>query len=118
MKKLKFLFVICSFAVCFSFSSCQFGKDRPIGQLEELTQDIREHHKEYTVAEWKEAYATYEQIAKDMEQYNYSDDEMKKIGQLEGECIGYFVKSTVLSVDGLTNEINGLLDGLGKSIGM
>lgn len=38
------------------------------------------------------------------------------IGRLEGECVGYFMKSTVNSLDGWGREIKGFFDGLGKSM--
>ena len=96
--------------------SCSVGKQNPIVQLEKLTEDIREHHEEYSAEDWKEAYARYEQIAADMENYQYTKDEAEKIGQLEGECAGYFVKSAVMSLDGIKSEIKGFVEGLDKSM--
>ena len=96
--------------------SCSFGKQAPINQLEKLTEDIRLHHQEYTTADWKEAYARYEQIAAEMENYQYTSEEAEKIGQLEGECVGYFMKSAVMSLDGLGSEIKGFIDGFDKSM--
>ena len=96
--------------------SCSVGKQDPIDQLEKLTEDIREHHEEYSTADWKEAYARYEQIAADMEKYQYTTEETEKIGQLEGECAGYFVKSAINSFDGIKSEIKGFVEGLDKSM--
>ena len=84
----------------------------PLRQLEELTEDIRLHHQEYTAADWKEAYARYEQIAAEMEKYQYSKEEAEMIGKMEGECVGYFMKSAVKSLDGLESETKGFFDGL------
>lgn len=69
--------------------SCSLSKQSPIRQLEELTEDIRLHHQEYTTADWKKAYAKYEQISAEMENYQYSKEETEKIGEMEGECVGY-----------------------------
>ena len=96
--------------------SCSVGKQSPIDQLEKLTEDIREHHEEYSTADWKEAYARYEQIAADMENYQYTNEEAEKFGQLEGECAGYFMKSAVMSLDGLGSEIKGFMEGFDKSM--
>ena len=62
----------------------------PLHQLEDLTEEIRQHHEEYTIADWKEAYARYEQIATEMEKYHYSSDEAEKIDN--------FVDDRVLSL--------------------
>lgn len=98
------------------FVSCSMGKQNPIDQLGKLTEDIREHHEEYTTADWEKAYARYEQIAADMENYQYSKEEAEKIGKLEGECVGYFMKSAVKSLDGLESEIEGFFEGFNNSM--
>ena len=52
-------------------------------------------------ADWKEAYVSYEQISKEMEGYQCSSEEVKRIGKLEDECAGYSVKCAVNYLDGL-----------------
>ena len=116
MKKGNLLFRVLIMLLSIIFLSCSVGKQNPINQLEELTEDIREHHQEYSTADWKEAYARYEQIAADMENYQYTNEEAEKIGQLEGECAGYFVKSAINSFDGIKSEIKGFVEGLDKSM--
>lgn len=95
-----------------TLSSCSLGKQGPIHQLEELTEEIREHHDEYSMADRKRAYSQYEQIAADMENYTYTTEEAEQIGKLEGECVGYFMKSAAMSLDGLESEIKGFLEGM------
>lgn len=96
--------------------SCSPGKQEPLRQLEELTEDIRLHHQEYTTADWKKAYARYEQISAEMENYQYSKEETEKIGEMEGECVGYFMKSSVKLLEGLGSEIKGFFEGMGEVI--
>ena len=108
--------ILCIIATCIIVLSCTAGKQEPIGQLEELTEDIRINHNDYSVADWKRAYASYKQIANDMEEYSYSIEEMKQIGELEGECIGYFMNSAFNSLDGLKNEVDGFFEGLNEAI--
>ena len=120
MKNVRMIF--CKFRVillmifCMSIISCYVGKQGPLSQLEELTEDIRQHHEDYSTADWKEAYARYEQIASEMENYQYTQEEAEKIGKLEGECVGYFMKSAIMSLDGLGHEIKGFFDGMNKSM--
>ena len=104
------------FILFFFFFSCSMGKQSPIDNLKRLTEDIRLHHEEYSMADWKEAYARYEQIAADMENYTYTPEEAEKIGKLEGECVGYFMKSAVKSFEGLESEIKGFFEGLNNSV--
>ena len=102
--------------LCLQFLSCSVGKQDPIDQLKKLTEDIRLHHHEYTTADWREAYARYEQIAADMENYQYTKEEAEQIGEMEGVCVGYFMKSAVMSLEGLESEIKGFVEGLDKSM--
>ena len=99
-----------------SYSCSSFGKQDPLHQLEDLTEDIRLHHLEYTTADWKKAYARYEQIAAEMENYQYTEEEAEKVGRLEGECVGYFMKSAINSLGGIESEIKGFVDGINKTM--
>ena len=118
MRKIRliyFFLVVLSCTVLYSCSMIMKVQD-PLQQLEELTEDIRLHHREYTTADWKKAYARYEQITAEMENYQYTKEEAEKIGKLEGECVGYFMKSAVNSLDDLGNEIKGFFEGMGEVI--
>lgn len=97
-------------------SSCTTSSQDPINKLEDLVEDVRIHHQEYTTADWKQTYAKYEEISAEMENYQYTEAEMEKIGRLEGECIGYFMKSAVNSLGGIGNEIKGFVDGFNESL--
>ncbi len=88
----------------------------PLQQLEELTEDIRLHHQEYTTADWKEAYTRYEQIAAEMENYQYTKEESERIGEMEGECVGYFMKSAINSMEGLKSELKGFINGINETV--
>ena len=96
--------------------SCTTSRKDPIVKLEDLVKDIRIHHQEYTTADWKQAYAEFEEISAEMENYQYTEEEMEKIGRLEGECAGYFMKSTVKSLGGIENEIKGFVEGFKESL--
>ena len=96
--------------------SCSVGKQKPMDQLEESTENIREHHEEFSIANWKEAYARYERITAEMENYQYTEEEAEMIGRLEGECVGYFMKSAINSLGGIESEIKGFVDGINKTM--
>ena len=96
--------------------SCSLSKQDPIRQLEELTENIRLHHQEYTTADWKDAYAKYEQIAAEMENFQYTKDEAERIGEMEGECVGYFMKSAINSIDGFKSELKGFINGINETV--
>ena len=114
MRKSNIWNIVFTIWCCFIMNSCSMikGKQTPLHKLEKMTKEIRIHHEEYTIADWKKAYAQYEQIAAEMEDYQYSKEEAEKIGKLEGECVGYFMKSAIKSFDGLESEIKGFLEGI------
>ncbi len=101
---------------CLLLLSCNMVKESPLHQLENLTEDIRQHHDEFSMEDWKEAYARYERIAEEMENYQYTEEECEKIGRLEGECVGYFMKSAINSLGGIESEIKGFVDGINKTM--
>lgn len=111
---IRLLAVLFSF-VLYSCSAIMEQQD-PFHQLEELTEDIRQHHDNYSTADWKDAYVSYERIAAEMEYYQYTEEECERIGRLEGECVGYFMKSAINSLGGIESEIKGFVDGINKTI--
>jgi len=96
--------------------SCTTNPKDPIAKLEDLVKDIRIHHQQYTAVDWKQAFAEYENISVEMENYQYTEEEMEKVGRLEGECVGYFMKGAVRSLGGIENEIKGFVDGFKESL--
>ena len=118
MRKIRLtIFVLFAFSCTVLYSCSMIMKVQdPLQQLEELTEDIRLHHKEYTTADWKEAYARYEQIAAEMENYQYTKEESERIGEMEGECVGYFMKSAINSMEGFKSELKGFLNGINETV--
>ena len=118
MRKIRLtIFVLVAFSCTVLYSCSMIMKVQdPLQQLEELTEDIRLHHKEYTTADWKEAYARYEQIAAEMENYQYTKEESERIGEMEGECVSYFMKSAINSMEGLKSELKGFLNGINETV--
>ena len=118
MRKIRLtIFVLVAFSCTVLYSCSMIMKVQdPLQQLEELTEDIRLHHKEYTTADWKEAYARYEQIAAEMENYQYTKEESERIGEMEGECVGYFMKSAINSMEGFKSELKGFLNGINETV--
>lgn len=105
----KCFWVIC---VCGLLTACTVFEKGPVEKLEDLAEEIRMNHQEYTVTDWKRAYARYEEIAQEMEEYRFSPEERRRIGVLEGECVRLFMNSAVGSLDGLEDEVNGFIEGL------
>ena len=111
------IFVLVAISCTVLYSCSMFIEEQdPLQRLEDLTEDIRLHHQEYTTADWKDTYDRYEQIAAEMENYQYTKEEAERIGEMEGECVGYFMKSAINSMDGFKSELKGFINGINETV--
>ena len=98
-------------------SSCA-TKERAINRLEKFSYELRDHSAYYTVDEWKQAAETFVDIRKDISKHemDYTAEQKKKIGVLEGKCAGYMAKGAKEGIfdkiKGFGNEIEGILQGI------
>ena len=84
--------------------------------LQDLCTELQENSNNYTEQDWDDAEKKYEEIDNELQQYEYSDEELKNIGRLKGKCATYFMKSYVKSVkDGIrkfSKEFEGAAEGI------
>ena len=118
MKKIRcYLTSMTMMVVCVAFFCSCATKMRPINQLQNLSEDLRKNAAYYNVQDWKDAALKFRDIRQDMRKYDYTPDERRQIGELEGQCARYMVegvKSGALNtVLGVAGEIQGILNGLG-----
>lgn len=117
MKK-KLLAVALSAVVATGLLSSCATKERAINRLEKFSYELRDHSQYYTVDEWKEAAEKFVDIRKDISKHemDYTAEQKKKIGVLEGKCAGYMAKGAKEGlfdkIKGVGNEINGILQGI------
>ena len=101
---------------CFLFSSCD-KKQAAIDSLEDFSEELKENSNEYSVEEWEESIAEYQQIVEKLEQYDYSDEDLKKIGKYKTRCLKAIVNNTILKVSDkihrTTKQLEGALEELG-----
>lgn len=94
-----FLVVFCLMAV-----SCVDKKQKPLGELRKFATELEMNSGSYTDEEWNNASAKYDRLVTDIEQYKYSDEELREIGYLKGKCAGYFTKRAVKEIgDGINS---------------
>jgi len=83
MKKISVLIFMLS---CLILSSCN-KKQNAIDDLENFSEELKENSAEYTSQDWEEANAEYEQLVEQVDQYEYTDEELKEIGRLKARCL-------------------------------
>ena len=123
MKKKTLTAVVVAIAMMLlmGFSSCS-TKQHAINQLENFSEELRDHSAQYSVNEWKKAGEKFVKIRKNISKHelDYTPDEKTKIGKLEGKCAGYMAKGMKEGVfdklKAFGNELKGILMGILNSV--
>lgn len=103
-----------------ALTSCKSSKQAAMNDLQELTSEIKVNATEYDFKEWRKVKNRYIKIEKKLAKHEYTAEENEEIGKMKGECLGYFAKGVLTrssdKVMDAINQIQGLVDGLKKSL--
>ena len=98
-------------------SSCN-TKQHAINQLENFSEELRDHSANYSVNQWEKAGEKFVKIRKNISKHelDYTPAEKEKIGKLEGKCAGYMAKGMKEGVfdklKAFGNELKGIIKGI------
>ena len=110
----KYLFICLTFALVFSFTSCDSSQSA-INDLEVLLQEIETNYQTYTEEDWENMSLSYSAIEEELAKHEYTDEELKEIGRLKGKCMGYLTKQSIKDLEkqikDLTKELEGGIEG-------
>ncbi|MBO4445163.1 MAG: hypothetical protein J5698_05585 [Bacteroidaceae bacterium] len=95
---------------CVVTASAATPKEKCVQKLEKLTQEMKKNSADYTDEDWEDVAIQYEAIAKEMEEYSYTDEELRKIGVLKGRFYSMVAKK---NVNKGASELNTLIQQLG-----
>lgn len=99
-------------------AGCRSGKDAALNDLRSLTAEIERNATVFNFDEWLKEQKKFEKISKRIEQYEYSPAENHEIGELKGQCVGYFAKGVLgkatNKVLDAAEQIQGIIDGVKK----
>lgn len=100
-----------------AFSSCA-TKEHAIGQLEDLSYDLRDHAADYSATDWQKAAERFTKVRKRIERHKLTAADRKRVGKLEGQCARYMYKGAkeglIDGIFGIGSEIQGILEGIGN----
>ena len=113
------IMAVCAIALCctLTLSSCA-TKMHAINRLEKFSYELRDNSQYYNVDDWRDAGEEFLDIRREIKkhEFDYTPEQKKKIGVLEGKCAGYMAKGVkngiVDKVKGFGNELNGILQGI------
>lgn len=87
----------------------------PISELEAFSYELENNSSSYTIDDWKAAFQTYKDIIASMEGIEFSEEEMREIGRINGVCMANLAKGAIVMAKDVTNTglnfIDGLIDG-------
>lgn len=110
----KFLFICLTFALVFSFTSCDSSQSA-INDLEALLHEIETNYQSYTEEDWENMSMSYSAIEEELTKHEYTDEELKEIGRLKGKCTGYLTKQSLKDLErqvkDLAKELEGGIEG-------
>ena len=111
--------IILMFALIIGLISCN-SKQTPINDLSDLSEEIKDDGAEYSQDDWEKAAQEFEMIAQELKRYKseYTDEELREIGRLEGICLAYFTKQSLHTLNNdiknAIKETEGIWDGFVK----
>lgn len=117
MKKVA-LFTIVAFAILL-FTSCD-KKQRAIDNLSDLVEKVEKNASEYTEEDWTEVDQQYDKIIAEIDKYDYSSNDSKRISKLKAKYSGIKTRNTISNfVDGIdktAKKVKGAIEGFAEGL--
>ena len=82
-------------AIVLSFSSCKSKEEKVISKIERLSERIDKNGHKFTAEDWIEAFEDLEDIHEEMEDCEFTLEELKEIGRADGRLTAIITKEGV-----------------------
>ncbi len=89
--------LLIAFVAVLMFSSCQTKEERALGKLQDMTEEIQKNGDKLTSEDWEKIYNDYNALHEKIrhEDYNFTDEQMRELGRLEGKLAKEFAKQSI-----------------------
>ena len=95
-----------------------------IDELEKLVMEVEQDYSSYTREDWRGVSEAYDALIAEMDKYEYSTEDRKRIGRLKGEYEAVVLKYTMTNITDIVSDyaeetkegINGFIDGMTKEL--
>lgn len=108
-----------AFICLFIFCSCD-KKQHAIDNLSDFVEKVEKNAPEYTEEDWTNVNKEYDELITEIDKYDYSGNEAKRIAELKGKFTGIKTKNTVNKffdgIDKAAKEVKGVIDGFTEGI--
>lgn len=102
--------------IVLTFVSCTDKRVNAMSELEAFTEELTTNATHYTDEDWDIAQNQFDVICEELEQYDYTDEELKQIGKLKGRCKVVFAKRAASdfskSLHRFSKEMEGFFEGI------
>ena len=111
-------FTILAFAILM-FPSCD-KKQHAIDNLSDLVEKVEKNASDFTEEDWAEVDQQYDKIIAEIDKYDYSSDDSKRISKLKGKYSGLKTRNTfnkiVDGIDKTAKEVKGAIEGFADGL--
>ena len=66
-----------------------------VDDLQKLTERIEQKSDNWSEADWDDAVMNYSEICQTIDRYDYTDAELRQIGELKGRCLAKFYRHAI-----------------------
>ena len=118
MKKITYLTITLLFCLL-TFTACD-RKQHAIDKLNNLVEKVEKNASEYTEEDWAAVDQKYAKIIAEIDKYDYSSNDSKRISKLKGKYSGiktqYTISNFVDGIDKTAKEIKGAIEGFAEGL--
>ena len=92
-------------AVCvmMAFCACNPAQSK-IDELEKLVTEVEAEYKDYSKEDWRGVTEAYDALLKEMEEYDYTTEDRKRIGRLKGKYEAVAMKYTMSNFSDILDD--------------
>lgn len=117
----RIVFALSVLFVVFSFTAC-VNSQTPIKELEKIAKEVEENYNSYTQEDIDEVLVRLDAVEKEFDKYEYTDEELREIGRLNGRMSAYLTKAALnnlgSSMGDLFQELGGGIEGFMEAFGV
>ena len=122
MKKIIITLAVTIVSICV-LSSCKPKEERVIDRLNNLSEKIEKHGESWDADDWADALEELQDIHADIEECDFSKEQLRKLGNVEGKLMGVIMTEGAKSLqsttesffEGAGSELKGFKSGLQDS---
>ena len=113
MERIYFLILL---VMSIAFTSCD-KRQSAINNLENFSEELKENSSDYSSQDWEEANEQYQLLVEQIDQYEYTDEELKEIGKIKARCLKQMTKGAMKQfqdgIHSITKQMEGAIEEFG-----